>query len=271
MAILKIDFASKVLGRTVPLEVLIPLESLAEGEKCGCLYLLHGVQGNYINWLTAGGAYRQLGIYHTASARKLAIVMPSGANSFYQAPKAASEEAPLEEDYARFIGEELPAFTRQLLPLSSSRQDTYVAGLSMGGYGALRIGLLYPHVFGFAGGLSAALLTQDRKAHCREDGGFYEKPDFWEATFGDLEGIQEDARDVKSLSLKLHEAGVELPKLYMACGKQDALLPLSRELHESWKDAGIAHRYEERNGGHDWVFWQWGLSRILRFIGVYFG
>ncbi|MCI8632071.1 MAG: acetylesterase [Lachnospiraceae bacterium] len=257
MAILKMELYAKTMRRTVTAAAVLPAESLKRGQRCACLYLLHGVQGSYINWLTATNLFRLLGQYNAAHEKKLAIVLPSGGNGFYH-PAAGRKE-----DYERFVGEELIELTRAMLPLSSSREDTWIAGLSMGGYGALRTGLLYPEVFGFAGGLSSALLTQDMEGHCREDGAFFERPEFLQEIFGDLQAAADSVHDVRTLS----HLAERLPKLYLACGKQDGLLDLTRGLHEDWQRSGIEHVYEEHDGGHDWAFWEWGLQRILKLRG----
>ncbi len=270
MAIMKIDVYAKTMNRTVTLEVIAPVETLKPGEEMACLYLLHGVQGSFINWSTAVHAFRLLGANNLKRKKKLAIVMVSGDNSFYH--NAADRSA----DYERFVAEELPMLTRTMLPLSAAREDTYIAGLSMGGYGALRIGLLYPQVFGFAGGLSSALLTQDMENQIHEDV-FFRRREFLETVFGSsLEGIGRSEHDVMELSHRLLakvdaqcSAGgkaLQMPKLYLACGEQDGLLPLSRQLHEDWQKHGIEHRYEEHEGNHEWAFWEWGLGQILEYL-----
>ena len=256
MAIMKMDLFSRSLWRSVTIEVVAPLESLSSGERMACLYLLHGVQGSYINWLASTNLYRYLSVYNQQHEKKLAVVMPSGANSFYQQQDAPGRS----ERYEQYIAKELPQLLQAALPISPLRGDTFVAGLSMGGYGALRLGLLYPQVFGFAGALSGAFITQDIAEHNRTQGQFFENPAFLRATFGDLAGIESDARDVRTLGLQAKER----PRLYMACGQQDRLLPLSRGLHEAWRAAGVAHEYEEHEGGHDWTFWDWGLRQILK-------
>lgn len=258
MALMKIDIYAKTMHRTVTLEVLAPLESLKPGQKLDSLYLLHGVEGSFINWSTAAHAFRSLGVYNARHSQKLAIIMPSGDNSFYHnAPERSA-------DYERFVAEELVELTRGMLPLSSKREDTGIAGLSMGGYGALRTGLLYPQVFGYAGGLSSALLTQDIEGQVG-DGAFFRRRDFLTAAFGrDLKGIGETSHDVMWLS---HHVKGPMPRLYLACGQQDGLLPLSRALHADWEKQGIAHCYEEHEGNHEWAFWEWGLGRILEDYG----
>ena len=270
MALMKIDAYAKTMNRTVTLEVIAPVEALQPGETMAALYLLHGVQGSFINWSTAVHTFRLLGVNNTKRKKKLAIIMVSGDNSFYHNAEDRSA------NYETFLAEELPLLTRSMLPLSAAREDTYIAGLSMGGYGALRTGLLYPQVFGFAGGLSSALLTQNMKAYMCDEV-FFRRREFLEAVFnGELEDIEHSDHDVRELSHRLlaqiqaeAKAGaVEtvMPKLYIACGEQDALLPLSQELHEDWDKLGIEHRYEEHEGNHEWAFWEWGLGRILEYL-----
>ena len=266
MAIMKIDVYAKTMNRTVTLEVIAPVEALKPGDTMAALYLLHGVQGSFINWSTAVHAFRLLGVNNAKRTKKLAIIMVSGDNSFYHdAPDRSA-------NYEQFLAEELPLLTRTMLPLSAAREDTYIAGLSMGGYGALRTGLLYPQVFGFAGGLSSALLTQ-RIESAVDENVFFRRREFLETVFGcGLDGIEKTEHDVMELSRRLlarAEAGEEalqLPRLYLACGEQDGLLPLSRELHADWEKLGIKHRYEEHEGNHEWAFWEWGLGRILEYL-----
>lgn len=266
MAIMKIDVYAKTMNRTVTLEVIAPVEALKPGDTMAALYLLHGVQGSFINWSTAVHAFRLLGVNNAKRTKKLAIIMVSGDNSFYHdAPDRSA-------NYEQFLAEELPLLTRTMLPLSAAREDTYIAGLSMGGYGALRTGLLYPQVFGFAGGLSSALLTQ-RIESAVDENVFFRRREFLETVFGcGLDGIEKTEHDVMELSRRLlarveaGEEALQLPRLYLACGEQDGLLPLSRELHADWEKLGIEHRYEEHEGNHEWAFWEWGLGRILEYL-----
>ncbi len=266
MAIMKIDVYAKTMNRTVTLEVIAPVEALKPGDTMAALYLLHGVQGSFINWSTAVHAFRLLGVNNAKRTKKLAIIMVSGDNSFYHdAPDRSA-------NYEQFLAEELPLLTRTMLPLSAAREDTYIAGLSMGGYGALRTGLLYPQVFGFAGGLSSALLTQKIESAVDENV-FFRRREFLETVFGcSLDGIEKTEHDVMELSRRLlarveaGEKALQMPRLYLACGEQDGLLPLSRELHADWEKLGIDHRYEEHEGNHEWAFWEWGLGRILEYL-----
>ena len=143
MALLEVNFFSKALMRPVTMNVILPAdkvffeEETEEDEKpFKTLYLLHGVMGNYTDWVTGTCIKRW------AEEKNLAVVMPSGANMFYM------DHPEVNENYSEFIGKELVKITRRMFPLSHKKEDTFIAGLSMGGYGAIRNGLKYHDTFG---------------------------------------------------------------------------------------------------------------------------
>ena len=138
MALVKVDFFSESLMRTVSIQALIPVdkkeiekEITNEKNTYKTLNLLHGIFGNHTDWVCGTRIQRW------AQDHDLAVIMPSGENKFYVDNEKSHEY------YSRFIGEELVEVTRQLFPLSLKREDTFIAGLSMGGYGAIINGLKY--------------------------------------------------------------------------------------------------------------------------------
>ena len=156
MALMEVNFFSKALMRPVTMNVILPVDKVFFGEETEeenkpfkTLYLLHGVMGNYTDWVTGTCIKRW------AEEKNLAVVMPSGANMFYMDHPNANE------NYSEFIGKELVKITRRMFPLSHKKEDTFIAGLSMGGYGAIRNGLKYHDTFGYIIGLSSALITED--------------------------------------------------------------------------------------------------------------
>ena len=156
MALMEVNFFSKALMRPVTMNVILPADKVFFGEETEeenkpfkTLYLLHGVMGNYTDWVTGTCIKRW------AEEKNLAVVMPSGANMFYMDHPNANE------NYSEFIGKELVKITRRMFPLSHKKEDTFIAGLSMGGYGAIRNGLKYHDTFGYIIGLSSALITED--------------------------------------------------------------------------------------------------------------
>ena len=169
MASITLSFHSEALERTVPLRALVPLED-APRVPMPAMYLLHGLYGSEQDWFQ----YTRVMLW--ARAKGLAVFCPAGENGFYV------NQADTGEAYMRYVGEELPAFTRRLFPLSSRREDTFIAGLSMGGYGALNAGLTYPETFGKVAALSAALRPWKRMD--KPQGGCVQRPAYARALFG---------------------------------------------------------------------------------------
>ncbi len=152
MAILHCNFFSKALMRPVPITVVLPTDKRVGPQGTPpagpfkTLYLLHGIFGDETDWVCGTRAQAW------ATERNLALVMPAGENSFYVDHPNASR------NYGQFIGEELVEFTRRTFPLSSKREDTFIGGLSMGGFGAIVNGLKHPETFGAVCALSSALI-----------------------------------------------------------------------------------------------------------------
>ena len=159
MALLHISFFSKTLMRTIPLSVYLPSDAvdfnnqyLSEGPY-KALVLLHGVLGSDQDWVN------QTRILRYAKEKNLALIMPSGENHFYV------DQPWNYTNYGEFIGVELPEISRRMFPISRKREDLGIAGLSMGGYGALRNGIKYPDTFSVIGRSLARL--RNRHFHQR--------------------------------------------------------------------------------------------------------
>ena len=128
MSVLQVNFASKSLRRQVTFNALLPVDT-EHVEQMKALYLLHGYSGNYMDWM-CGTKIQEL-----SQRYNIAVFMPSGNNSFYL------DDPDKYDNYGEYVGEELPEFTRKMFRLSDNVQDTWIGGLSMGGYGAIRNGL----------------------------------------------------------------------------------------------------------------------------------
>lgn len=232
MALIQMEFMSNSIQHYTSMNVLLPVDQWDRTEigPFPTLYLLHGWGGNYSDWVCNS----RIAVW--AQRRGIAVVMPSGDNSFYlNYPER-------EEYYEKFIGEELIALTRKAFPLSDKREDTWIAGLSMGGGGAIRCGLRYGHVFSKAAGLSSGI-TIGESAQKRGHG----------------------ADTVQALQDAL-AAGDSLPDLFMTIGTEDSLLQNNREFHEILKKQGIEHIYEEHSGGHTWEYWDGHLPEVLDWL-----
>ena len=154
MALIQTTYFSKALSRNVTFTAVIPAPKMVfpgmpapEKKPFKTLYLLHGILGNHADWSSCSR------IRMLAEEKNLAVMMPSGENSFYVDDEVRGNM------FGEFIGVDLVEATREIFKLSDKREDTYIAGLSMGGYGAIRNGLKYCDTFSHVAGLSSALIT----------------------------------------------------------------------------------------------------------------
>lgn len=260
MAIIEVNFISKCLMRTVTFNAIIPVDKFgpqaenAEQKPLKTLYLLHGIFGNYTDWVNGTR------IQAWAEANDLAVIMPSGENRFYLDDEKSGEL------YGEFIGKELVEFTRKLFPLSDKREDTFIAGLSMGGYGAIRNGLKYAENFGCVIGLSAALVHDTWKNADNSAPIFTFRRNYYEAIFGEYDKVKGSDKDPKALLLKLKEEGRPVPKMYLCCGTEDGLVTANRDFRDFLNENGVDLTYVEGPGKHDWVFWDTYIKKVLDWL-----
>lgn len=260
MAIIEVNFISKCLMRTVTFNAIIPVDKFgpqaenAEKKPLKTLYLLHGIFGNYTDWVNGTR------IQAWAEANDLAVIMPSGENRFYLDDEKSGEL------YGEFIGKELVEFTRKLFPLSDKREDTFIAGLSMGGYGAIRNGLKYAENFGCVIGLSAALVHDTWKDADNSAPIFTFRRSYYEAIFGEYDKVKGSDKDPKALLLKLKEEGRPVPKMYLCCGTEDGLVTANRDFRDFLNENGVDLTYVEGPGKHDWVFWDTYIKKVLDWL-----
>jgi S-formylglutathione hydrolase FrmB len=153
------------------------------------------------------------------------------------------------QDFERWIVDEVPAAAAAALGVCDGRSPVAIAGLSMGGFAALRLAGRHPGRFVAAAGLSSATDVEQLDALIEE------RRDGWAG----------EAADRRVLDA-LRQAAAPLPALRLACGTEDPLLGANRALHGALQAAGIAHQYAEFPGGHDWAFWSRHLEDTLRFM-----
>ena len=249
MAVLSVSFYSEALWRQVPVEVILPIDKWEDGvntqlgKKFKTLYLLHGLHGDHMDWVTKSGIRRY------AEDNDLAVVMPAGDNSFY-----VDREA-MRANYGDFIGRELVEITRAMFPLFHKWEATYIGGLSMGGYGAMRNGLKYNRTFSRIIALSAALQNfEPGEVTFRK---------YRESLFGDLDKAKDS--DLNPRWLLEHLEG-PVPKVFLACGTEDGLLSHSRLYKGPLAEAKVPTHYEEWEGGHTWDFWDEGIRKAIHWI-----
>lgn len=252
MALIQVNYMSKALFRIVPLNVILPVDKfdaetntylMSDDHKYKTLYLLHGLLGNYTDWVT------QTRIQKWAEEKNLAVVMPSGDNSFYFRSRTPWN------DYETFIGEELLTITRKMFPLSDKREDTFIAGLSMGGFGALRNGILFSNHFGCVAGLSAAIHLFDDLSE--------------EADIGLFDNFEEAAKtniNPKIAARDMFRDKKVIPRFYMACGRQDDLMKVNEDFRDFLRENGADVTWDEEDAGHDWDFWDSQIKKVLDWL-----
>ena len=249
MAYYRIEYFSKALCRQTSFEMLIPNDQreVKEEKPMSTLFLLHGYTGKAENWVP----------YGLPEKYNFAIVMPTTENGFYLDGLSTGHA------YQTLVGVELVNYVRKTFNLARTREDTFIAGLSMGGFGALHTALAYPETFGKAAALSSALIVHGI-AHMKpgEDNGVANY-DYYHECFGDLETVETRDCNPEVLAHKLKAAGNKLPDIYMACGTEDFLIENNRAFHRFLEKEKIAHEYHEGKGVHDMVFWREYIAKAI--------
>lgn len=261
MAFIQMNLLSQSLMRTVPVNVILPADKLVfpgmpvrEDKPYKTLYLLHGIFGSYADWVNGTRICRY------AEENDLVIVMPSGDNAFYVDQKEG------QNCYGEFIGRELVELTRKMFPLSHKREDTYIGGLSMGGYGAIRNGLKYHDTFGAVVALSSALIVEGLPARTNDAPIFMERRDYAESVFGDLDEVLKSDKYPNYLVEQLKKEGAQFPDFFMACGDADGLLKANQDFAAFLKANDVSVTFEVGPGGHEWDFWDTYIKKGMDWL-----
>ncbi|MCX7772895.1 MAG: esterase family protein, partial [Clostridia bacterium] len=208
----------------------------------------HGLSDDNTAWT------RRTSIERYAQEYGLAVVMPNANRSFYADMKIGL-------DYYTYVSKEVPFLAQTYFPISSRREDSFIAGLSMGGYGAFMIALRNPEKFSAAASLSGALELD----HVFDLSAII-APRQVKALFDSKEEYRASDYHLPNL-LKKHAAeGTRLPRFFQCCGTEDMLYPINREFMASAKAYGIDLTYEEGPGDHDWSYWDANIQRVLAWI-----
>lgn len=261
MAIITTRYNSNCLGGFVTFTAVIPFEDFGENflapnlhpykaeQPLRTLYLLHGVTGDEKDWLYGTRIERY------AIENKIAVIMPDGNNNFYI---DNSEK----EKWGEFIGRELVEVTRTLFPLSKKREDTYIGGLSMGGYGALRNGFKYSETFSRIIALSSALITYDVLSYTDEAPMAWRKKSYAERIFGDITKVVGSDIDPE----QLYRDCTNDMKIFMAIGTEDFLYSHNTRYKEFLISQGADLTYVEEQGAHEWDFWDRNILRGIKWL-----
>lgn len=240
--------------------MIIPNDPREAGDEMGSKVVmkaglfLHGYTGSAEDYWELGELAQQ---YH------FAMIMPNGENSFYLDTPATGFQ------YCTYVGSELIEYVRKTFHLALTREDTFVAGFSMGGFGALHTGLTYPETFGKIVALSSALITHEVSGMREGEGNNVANYDYYSRCFGRPEQVLMSVNNPERLVEKLQENKLELPEIYMACGTEDFLLEENRQFHRFLTEHAVKHCYLESPGSHDMVFWREYFCKSAQWIRLY--
>ena len=243
MSLVQMDFASVALNRFTTMEVFLPDCPVPE-HGFRSLYFLHGYHGNHTDML------RRLNLLRYAEQNDIAIFMPDGDNAYY------ADFPERMEYYHQYVGEELITLTRRTFPLSDRREDTYLAGISMGGGGALRLGFTYAGTFSKVAGLSSYMVENEA----------FDPVGHGTNAFKALDDVLM-ARQASLFSFGFAGASlVDLPEMYLTAGTEDVVLEGNRQFDRFLTEYDIPHIYREYPGAHTWDFWDARLGEMFDFL-----
>lgn len=258
MALLHVEFFSEVLGLSSSMDVIVPQRSRRSGSRFEppypVLYLLHGGSDNHTNW------QRSTSIERYVSELGLVVVMPAVQYSFYTNQKYGL-------NYFTFLSEELPRLVREFFHVSEKREDTFAAGLSMGGYGAFKLGIACPEYFAAVASLSGSI---DQRSRLTSEPSIPNSIMLQMAkhTFGSYEEYDQSDNDLAYV-LNNHLAnGVELPKFYQACGTNDHNYKINKDFYSTYHQKLDLTYVEVPDRGHDWGFWDEYIQHVLKWLPI---
>lgn len=245
MAVVRINHKSEVIGKAMEMTLIVP--DHAKKEKMRVLYLLHGLSDDCTNWLRYSSIER-----YVRNNNDTIIVMPDGGKSFYT-------DMAHGEKYYSYITEEVPGFLKSIFNISDSREDTYIAGLSMGGYGAVKIALRNPDRYSAAASFSGVLdikslleINPDFKANAEEILG---------------KDFSLDNSDENLLYL-LKKEFKNKPRILQMCGTEDFLYQNNLNFKKEIEKLDFPYEYREGPGEHNWNFWDEAIQYALDFFGI---
>jgi len=260
MALFHVNYHSEIIGVASSMDVIVPQPSTAgligmnapgseEGEKYPTLYLLHGLSDDHTIW------QRRTSIERYAAERGIAVVMPAVHRSFYADQVHGYR-------YWTALTEELPALARHFFPLSADPRKNFVAGLSMGGYGAFKWALTHPDRFAAAASLSGVL---DLVGHAQQDQSHSDCD--LHIAFGEQRNIADTPADLMHLATQCVAQKKSLPKLMACCGTADFLYEDNLRFQKHAADLGlpVTWRFDEGRV-HEWAYWDTAIQRVLDFL-----
>lgn len=252
MAVMKIEYYSPVLDMEWGVNVLYPDASRvedADSKDIPVLYLLHGMSGNHNSWL------KRTNVERLVRNTNLIVVLPNTSNGWYTDTHYGFQ-------YYTAIAEELPKLLHRFFPnMTQKREKTFIAGLSMGGYGALKLALStnrFSHAASFSGALSFHGNTLEETDPARKD--------YWNGIFGSVTDWTTSTYSLESISKQSDKKTA----LWIWCGEQDFLYEANNFAVEHLKELGFKVTYTHSSGKHEWYYWEKQLEIFLQTLPIDF-
>lgn len=216
------------------------------------LFLLHGYTGDAECWIPED----------LISRYNFAVICPSGENGFWLNGLSTGHA------FQSFVGEELVKFVQDTFGLAKKREDTYICGLSMGGFGALHTALAYPEVFSKTVALSSALIQKEVSKMKPGSNNGVANYEYYRECFGEPEKVMESDNAPETLVKKIlaSDGKLIMPEIYMSCGTEDFLIEPNRDMHRFLEENGVKHEYLEWSGIHDMKFWGESVQKFIPVI-----
>ncbi|PIE35173.1 esterase [candidate division KSB3 bacterium] len=257
MALIDCKFYSEALELSTSMTVILPqatetqigMQNVVNLGKHKTLYLLHGLSDDHSIWL------RRTSIERYVAPLGIAVVMPAAHRSFYTDMAYGGA-------YEHFVAEELPQISRSFFPLSDAREDNYIAGLSMGGYGAFKLALNYPDKYCAAASLSGAVDLASRLGNLENS---HRKDAI--NIFGNPPVIAGTKHDLFSAVQQLKNVGKQAPRLYQCCGTGDFLYDDNLRFRDFVMKEGLPLTWQEDEGyEHSWDYWDLRIQTVLEWM-----
>ena len=261
MALIHIGFFSECLGMAVQCDVILPqtasgqigMAAGVQGDRHPTLWLLHGASDDHTIW------QRRTSIERYAAPLGLAVVMPAVQLSGY-ANMAHGRR------YYDYVANELPEIMRDMFPLSDKREDNFIAGLSMGGAGCMKIGLANPDKYGAIGCFSAGAINRHKVLSP-------ERVDMMNMVYGttNMDDLNGTVEDVFGSAKKIVEEGLPCPRIFHSIGASDGLLESAHETRDFFTAIPgnpFDYHYEEHPGAHTWEYWDEHIQDFLKFLSL---
>jgi putative tributyrin esterase len=242
-----VTFHSTALNRDMLYRAIIPA-NISVNQKLPVLYLLHGGGGGFRDWSN----YSDVAGY---AERGLMLIMPEANSSYY----TNSADRP-QDRYEDYIVQDLISDVEQRLPAARGRTHRAIAGISMGGFGAVVLALKHPDLFVFAGGLSSALDVPSRPFSIKRIGQYRQHS----SIFGTWGSQNRRASDPFVLVRSVDPA--QAPYLFLTCGDQEGLLPANRRFASMLQAKHFRYEFHTVSGGHDWNQWNRNVPALMKSV-----